>query len=77
MRIPALNDVGYVDVECHYSPEFTSTLLSNCDLLKTAAKPSDYKGQSIHTYFDVNDEELMKDLKNGTTSLDKDYNMEN
>jgi len=44
LRIPALNDVGYVDVECHYSPEFTSTLLSNCDLLKTAGKPSDYTG---------------------------------
>ena len=48
LRIPALNHQGYADVPCYYSPEFTSTLLSNADVLKTATIPSDYKSQSLH-----------------------------
>ena len=50
----------------YYLPEFTSTLLSDADNLKTAARPSDYKIQSLHKYFDINEDELNKDLANGT-----------
>jgi len=62
-----------VDVPCYYSPEFTSTLLSDADILKTAARPSDYKSQYLHNYFDINGDELNKDIANAISSLDKLY----
>ena len=51
LRIPAMTQEGYIDVRCYYSSHFSSTLLSEADLLHATGKPNDYSGQTTDKFF--------------------------
>ena len=46
LRIPALTARGYADITCYYSPKFSSTLLSEADLLLSTGDANDHSGQT-------------------------------
>ena len=53
---------GYIDVLCYYSPHFTSTLLSEQDILQSSTYAKEFAGQVMTKYFKLNDEKVNKDL---------------
>ena len=75
LRIPAINAVGYVDVRCYYSHSFSSTLLSDSDIIRCTGTHQDYSGQSTDKFFDESDK-MQSDLAKGIFSLDKHYNVD-
>ena len=44
MCVPANNHQGYIDILCHYSPLFTSTLIVDNGVVKATKHPKDYSG---------------------------------
>lgn len=63
LRVQANVRQGYVVVHVYYSPFFTSTLLSNRDVLFATPFRKDYSGQVMSKYFDLNNKKLCDDLK--------------
>ena len=63
LRVQANVCQGYVDVHVYYSPFFTSTLLSDRDVLFATPFRRDYSGQVMSKYFDLNNKKLCDDLK--------------
>ena len=51
----------YLDVLCYYSPYFTSTLLSDRDVLLSNPCAKEYSGQVISKYFDLNSKQVNED----------------
>ena len=75
LRIPALNQIKYIDIECFYSPSFSSTLLSDNDIIKATGHHKDFYGQSIDKFFDHDEEQIQHDIKEGDFNIEKrDYN---
>ena len=55
LRVKAITKDGYIDVKCYYLPHFTSTLLSDQDVLCSTKFAKEYQGQAMVKYFDLND----------------------
>ena len=70
---------GYIDVLCYYSPHFTSTLLSERDVLRSSTYAKEFSGQVMTEYFELNDEKVNQDLlSKGSIDLNRqsDYQMD-
>ena len=70
---------GYIDVLCYYSPHFTSTLLSERDVLQSSTYAKEFSGQVMTKYFELNDEKVNKNLlSKGSIDLNcqSDYQMD-
>ena len=63
---------GYINVRCYYSSHFSSTLLSEADLLHATSRPKDYSGQTTDKFFHHNlqHQEL---LDKGEAHINKAY----
>lgn len=62
LRVQANTKQEYIDVLCFYSPHFTSTLLSDQDVLRSTKFAKEYRGQAMVKYFDLNDKKVNNDL---------------
>ena len=52
LRIPAPNHIGYIDVLAYYSPDITSTLISENGIFESSTDTTkDFSGQTIHKFF--------------------------
>ena len=51
-----------IDVLCYYSPEFTSTLLLDNDVLLANKYSGEYIGQSMLKFFDAKEIDKMEEL---------------
>ena len=54
LRVKAITKDGYIDVKCYYLPHFTSTLLSDRDVLHSSPFAKDFSGQILTKYFELN-----------------------
>ena len=63
LRVQANTKKGYLDILCFHSPHFTSTLLSDRDILRLSPYSKEFLGQVMTKYFDLNNERLHQDLK--------------
>ena len=57
-QVPTIQEGKWIDVCCYYSPEFTSTLLSNNDVLNSSRFRKEYCGQSMLKFFDPTEDIL-------------------
>ena len=64
LRVKAITKDGHIDKQFYYSPHFTSTLLSDWDVLCSSPFTKDFSGQILTKYFDLNNEELHNNLQN-------------
>ena len=72
LRIPALNTQGFIDVDYYYSSDFSSTLLSDRDVLHSSTNPRKYKRQSLEPLYDIQEDALYENPADGTAaSLDQ------
>ena len=62
LRVQARTKQEFIDVLCYYSPHFTSTLLSDRDVLRSSQFAKEYSGQAMIKYFELDDEKINKDL---------------
>ena len=51
-----------IDVLCYYSPEFTSTLLSDNDVILSNKNSGDFTGQSMLKFFNPKELDEMEEL---------------
>ena len=51
LKVPTIHDGVTMKIKCYYSPEFTSTLLSDNDILEALPMRKDYCGQSMLKVF--------------------------
>ena len=49
---PTMQEGKFIEILCYFSPKFTSTLLSDNDVLKILKHASEYSGQSMLEFFD-------------------------
>ena len=74
LRVKTNNIDGYIDVKCYYSPHFTSTLLSENDVLQATGHPEEYKGTEFWKFLAPNEEKLQKDMNSGKVDVENiDY----
>ena len=52
LQVPTIVDGETIDIKCFYSPDFTSTLLSDNDVLLSNKYHKAYKGQSMVKFFE-------------------------
>ena len=52
LKVPTILDDIYIKIKCYYSPEFTSTLLSDCDVLDSLPMKKEYDIQSMIKFFE-------------------------
>ena len=52
LEVPTITPGVTIDVLCYYSPDFTSTLLSDNDVLKAHKHAKEFSGQSMLKFFD-------------------------
>ena len=80
LRVQAGNvKKGFIDVLCYYSPHFTSTLLSERDVLRSSTYAKEFSGQVMTKYFELNDDKVNQDLlSKGSIDLNhqSDYQMD-
>ena len=62
LRVQARTKQGFIDVLCYYPPHFTSTLLSDRDVLRSSHFVKEYSGQAMIKYFELDDEKINKAL---------------
>ena len=62
LRGQANTKQGYIDVLCFYSPHFTSTILSDWDVLRSTKFSKEYWDQAMINYFDLDDKKANNDL---------------
>ena len=60
LQVPTIQEGKCMDVRCYYSPEFTSTLLSENYVLCLSKFAKEYSGQSMLKFFEP-EEELPED----------------
>ena len=58
VRIPARNNQGFIDVDCYYSSGFSSTILSDRDVLHSSTNQIEYERQSIETLYNIYEDKL-------------------
>ena len=52
LEVPTITPGITIDVLCYYSPDFTSTLLSDNNVLKAHKHAKEFSGQSMLKFFD-------------------------
>jgi hypothetical protein len=52
LQVPTIQEGQFLKVKCYYSPQFTSTLLSDNDILEASPFRSEYSGQSMLKFFE-------------------------
>ena len=62
LRVQAGTRDDFIDVLCYYSPHFTSTLLSEQDVLRSSQFAKEFSDQVMTKYFELNDEKVNKDM---------------
>ena len=62
LQVPTITKGVTIDVLCYYSPEFTSTLLSNNDVLLTNKYSGECIGHSMLKFFDTKELDEMEEL---------------
>ena len=62
VRIPAHNKQGFIDIDCYYSSGFSSTILSDRDVLHSSTNPIEYKRHSIETFYNILEDKLYANL---------------
>ena len=75
LRLPAHNAQGFVDIVCYYSPSFSTTLISDSDIIRCTGFPQDYSGQSTQKFFEQSDR-LSQAHRQGEYLIDKLYNVD-
>ena len=58
-----------MDIKCYYSPNFTSTLLSEEDVLHATEHPEEYQGTEFWKFLAPNKEKLEKDMISGKVDV--------
>ena len=59
LKVPTVCEGVFLKIKCYYSREFTSTLLSDNDILEALPMKKDYSGQSMIKFFEPSEiEEL-------------------
>ena len=79
LQVQAGTRDGFIDVLCYYSLHFTSTLLSEQDVLRLSQFAKEFSGQAMTKHFELNDEKVNKDLlSKGSVDLksQSDYQMD-
>ena len=79
LSIQANTKDGFIDVLCYYSPHFTSTLLSEQDVLQSSQFAKELSGQVMTNYFELNNNKVNKDLSSKNyvdLDLYSDYQMD-
>ena len=67
LRVQANTRTGWLDCDCYYHPDFTSTLLSERDVRRASGFPKQYGQQVLAKSFAVDEEAIVKDLSTGKT----------
>ena len=62
LQVPTINKGVTIDVLCYYSPEFTSTLLSDNDVILSNKNSGDFTGQSMLKFFNPKELDEMEEL---------------
>lgn len=70
LQIPAFTLQGWVDVETHCSPLFTSTLLNEQDLIHATGHSKDHSGLTVQKCFDPTKTQF-QDALNGKLKFEK------
>ena len=52
LKVPTIHEGVFMKIKCYYSQEFTSTLLSDNDIVESLAMRKDYCGQSMIKFFE-------------------------
>ena len=52
LKVPTVTKGVFINIKCYYSPEFTSTLLSDNDILGALPMQKDYCGQTMDKFFE-------------------------
>ena len=52
LKVPTIQDEVFIKIKCYHSPEFTSTLLSDNDILEALPMKKDYCGQTMRKFFE-------------------------
>ena len=65
LQVQANTNSGYLDYDCYYSLNFTSTLLSEADVRRATRCPREYGQQVLAKLFAINEEAVVKDLSSG------------
>ena len=62
LQVPTITKGVKIDVLCYYSPEFTSTLLSDNDVIFSNKNSGDFTGQSMLKFFNPKELDEMEEL---------------
>ena len=62
LQVPTITRGVMIDVLCYYSPEFTSTLLSDNDVILSNKNSGDYTGQLMLKFFNHKELDEMEEL---------------
>ena len=54
LQVKAITKDGCIEIQCYYSPLFTSMLLSDRDVLRSSPLANDFSGQILTKYFELN-----------------------
>ena len=79
LQVQANTKDGFLDVLCYYSSYFTSTLLSELDILRSSKYAKESAGQVMTKYFELNGDKVNQTLlsKNSVDfNLYYDYQMD-
>ena len=67
LRVRANTRTGWLDCDCYYSPDFSSTLLSEVDVQRATMFPKQYGEQILVKSFTINEDAVIRDLSTGKT----------
>ena len=62
LQVPTITKGVTIDILCYYSPEFTSTLLSDNDVILSNKNSGDYTGQLMLKFFNHMELDEMEEL---------------
>ena len=62
LQVSTITEGVTIDVLCYYSPEFTSTLLSDNDVILSNKNSEDFAGQSMLKFFDPKELDEMEEF---------------
>ena len=63
LQVPTIQEGKVLEVKCYYSPEFTSTLLSDNDVLESSPFHKQYSGQSMLKFFEPDEIEELPEVE--------------
>lgn len=64
LQVPTMQEGKFIEVLCYYSPKFTSTLLSDIDILKSSKHAKEYSNQLMLKFFEeVEIDEMTEEMQ--------------